>query len=79
MTKLPSQHSMSGHHRLASGTIWATYKEHLGEFFLGGQQFGRLCKDFSIFRSGGHLAPWSGTGWAILVEGIMGNIWVKLF
>ena len=38
-----------------------------------------LFKDISILSSGGHFFQWNGTVCAILVEGIMGNIHVKLF
>ena len=38
-----------------------------------------LLKGFSIFCSGGHFVQWSGTILAILVEGHLGNISVKLF
>ena len=34
---------------------------------------------FSVFSSGGHLVQWSGTVWAILAEGHLGNIPVNLF
>ena len=34
--------------------------------------------DFYIFNSGGHFIHWSGTVWAILVEGLLGNICVKI-
>ena len=37
-----------------------------------------LFKDFSIFSPGGHFVQQSRTICAILVEGIMGNIHVKL-
>ena len=37
------------------------------------------CKDFSIFSFGGHFVQQRGTICAILIEGIMGNISVKLF
>ena len=36
-------------------------------------------KRFLILSSGGPCYQWSGTVYAILVEGIMGNIHVKLF
>ena len=36
-------------------------------------------EDFSIFSSGGHFVKGSLTSCAILVEGIIGNIHVKLF
>ena len=36
-------------------------------------------KRFLIWSSGGPCFQWSGTVYAILVEGIMGNIHVKLF
>ena len=36
-------------------------------------------KDLSIFSSDSHFVQWSGTICAILVEGIMGHIHVKLF
>ena len=38
-----------------------------------------LFKGFSIFSSGGHLVQWSRTVRAILVEGHLRNIPVKLF
>ena len=38
-----------------------------------------LLKDISIFSSGGHFVQQSITVCAILVEGIMRNISVKLF
>ena len=38
-----------------------------------------LFKDFSIFSSGGHLAQWSGTILAILVQSQEINISVKIF
>ena len=36
-------------------------------------------KGFSIFSSGGHFVQWSGTIFAVLVEGHPRNISVKLF
>ena len=39
----------------------------------------KLFKCFSIFSSGGHLVQWSGTVWAILVEGHPRNLPIKLF
>ena len=36
------------------------------------------CFFFYFFSSGGHFVQQSGTIWAILVEGIMGNIPMKL-
>ena len=36
-----------------------------------------MCKDFSIFSSGGHLVYRSGTILAILVESHLGNIPMK--
>ena len=38
-----------------------------------------LFKDFFIFNFGGHSVWWSRTIGAILVEGVMMNISVKLF
>ena len=38
-----------------------------------------LFKRFLIWRSGDPPAQWSGTIYAILKEGIMGNIHVKLY
>ena len=38
-----------------------------------------LLKEFSIFSFGGHFVQWSGIICAICLEGIMGNIHVKLF
>ena len=40
---------------------------------------GMLFKDFSNYSSSGHLVQWSGMIFVILIEGIMGNICVKLF
>ena len=51
----------------------------------GGEQFGTLVikemsiKDISSFSSGSHFVRWSKTVCAILVEGIMGDIHLKLF
>ena len=39
----------------------------------------RCCKIFLIWSSGSPRVQWSGTIYAILVEGIMGNIHLKLF
>ena len=38
-----------------------------------------LFKRFLIWSSGGPTVQWSGTIYAILTEGIMGNINVKLY
>ena len=39
----------------------------------------RLFKSFHIWSSGGPPLQWRGTIYAILKEGIMGNIHAKLF
>ena len=36
-------------------------------------------KDFIIWSSGGPSVRWNGTIFAILVEGISGNLHIKLF
>ena len=36
-------------------------------------------KRFLLWSSGSHSVGWSGTSYAILKEGIMGNIHVKLY
>ena len=64
-----------------SNFIRGQYEEHFWrnyfEFALVVQEM--LLKDISIFSSGGHFVQQSITVCAILVEGIMRNISVKLF
>ena len=58
------------------------YEEHFAKLFLKFEpqvQEAMLFKDISIFSSDGHFGQWSRTFCAILVEGIMRNISVKLF
>ena len=42
-------------------------------------KFGPVVQKMSFFSSGGPPVKWSGTIYAILKEGIMGNIHVKLY
>ena len=51
------------------------YDEHLCEIILNLDQQFKECS--YIFDSGCHFVQWSGTVWAILVVGIVGNIFVK--
>ena len=58
------------------------YKEQFCEIILNlDKWFKRRCflKIFHIWSSGKPVVRWSGTIRAILVEGIMGNIHVKLY
>ena len=57
--------------------IRGPYKEHLcdqGYYMNLGQQF--RFKEFSILSSSGHFVQQSGTFWAILLEGLMMNIFL---
>ena len=47
------------------------------KLFEFGMTFQEMFKDFSIFSSGSHFVKWSGTFWAIFVEGLMKNIYEK--
>ena len=56
-------------------------EEQFSEIILNlGQWFMRRChfKRFLTWSSGGPPVQWNGTIYAILKEGIMGNIYVKL-
>ena len=54
------------------------YEEQLCEIMNLGQWF-RRCRFVLIWSSGGPAVLWSGPIYAILKEGIMGNIHVKLY
>ena len=57
-------------------------EEYLCEIILNfNQWFSRRCRFeiFLIYSSDGHLVRQSKTNWAILAEGIMRNISVKLY
>ena len=45
---------------------------------LGGDRFKANCLRFSVFSSGGHFVHRSGTVLAILVQGLLSNIPIKL-
>ena len=66
--------SSFGHFVLWSKTVCTIMEKHFCEIILN-----LLFKDFSIFSSVGHFVQQIRTICAILVEGIMGNIHVKLF
>ena len=56
------------------------YEEQFSEFISNlGQWFRRCRLRFPIWSSGGPRVQWRGTIYAILKEGIMGNIHVKLY
>ena len=60
---------------------WIFMKERANNWYLWQQVVKEkmAINDFTIFSSGCHFVWWCGTAWAILVEGIEQNTYLKLF